>query len=162
MRYRHSSFYYLIIQPIFRLLWLGPIWYLRIVRPNLKPRTRVLIVTDSHILLIKNIAGSQQWTLPGGGRHHDETAEQCAKREIDEEVGLELLQLRPVDTSSEAYAGATWNYDCFVAHLDTTQRVTLSYEIGEAQWFPRNDIPSAIRPYALTMIRHYAPPVSNH
>ncbi len=31
------------------------------------------------------------WELPGGGREHDETPEECALREIYEELGIKLL-----------------------------------------------------------------------
>ncbi|MBC7764421.1 NUDIX domain-containing protein [Microbacteriaceae bacterium] len=160
MRYRHAPFYYAVVRPLLHLVWLAPSRYLRIVRPNLKPRTRVLIITDSHILLIKNVVGSSQWTLPGGGYHRNESAEDCAKREVKEELGINLTSLAPIGKANENAKGMIWNYDCFVGHLDARTSVTLSYEISEAQWFPRNNVPVAVRPYALTIINRYAPPTT--
>ena len=160
MQYRHTAFYYVIVKPLFYPPWLAYSHYLRIVRPHLKPRTRVLITTDSHILLIKNVVGSRQWTLPGGGYHHNESAEDCAKREVKEELGIDLPSLTPIGETTERTKGITWRYDCFVSHFDISTTIHLSYEISEAQWFPRNNVPVAVRPYALTIINRYAPPTT--
>lgn len=34
------------------------------------------------------------WALPGGFMNIDETAEQCARRELEEETGLNIMQLK--------------------------------------------------------------------
>jgi 8-oxo-dGTP pyrophosphatase MutT (NUDIX family) len=153
MRYRHSAFFYSVLQPLLHLLWLVPSYYLRVVQPDLKPRTRVIICTDSHILLIKNVVGSKQWTLPGGGRHRNETADACAKREVKEELGIDLAVLRSVGKSSEISKGAKWNYDCFVSRLDAMPQIHLSIELSEAKWFPLSALPVSIRPYAAELIK---------
>lgn len=155
MRYRHSAFYYHVLQPLFRLAWCAPSYYLRIVRPNLKPRTRVLITTDSHVLLIKNAVGSRQWTLPGGGYHHNESAENCAKREVKEELGIELGDLQSVGIAHEASKGVIWNYDCFISRLQSMPAISISFELSDAQWFHVSELPVTIRPYALELITRH-------
>ena len=48
------------------------------------------LVTDKQgrFLLVKDISG--KWELPGGGLDHGETVEQGLRREIKEEMGLEI------------------------------------------------------------------------
>ena len=58
----------------------------------------VAIVRKDDLLLIqRNRAPSEGlWTLPGGRLEPGETAEQCAVREVREEMGLDVFALRPL------------------------------------------------------------------
>lgn len=58
----------------------------------------VALLHRSEVLLIqRNRAPSEGlWTLPGGRLEAGETAEQCAAREVKEELGLSAFALRPV------------------------------------------------------------------
>jgi 8-oxo-dGTP diphosphatase len=58
----------------------------------------VALVRKTDVLLIqRNRAPSEGlWTLPGGRLEAGETAEQCAIREIKEELGLGVFALRPM------------------------------------------------------------------
>ena len=50
---------------------------------------KALILDDQRrFLLVKDIAG--KWELPGGGLEHGESIEQGLRREVKEEMGLEL------------------------------------------------------------------------
>ncbi|HEX7724410.1 MAG TPA: NUDIX domain-containing protein [Candidatus Paceibacterota bacterium] len=52
----------------------------------------VLIVSPDGIPLVRDPKkpAPRYWKLPGGRSHGNETPEECAAREIDEELGLEI------------------------------------------------------------------------
>ena len=54
-------------------------------------RPRVLIATDGgEVLLVRSWTGHQGWELPGGGKGRHESSERAAKREVKEELGIDL------------------------------------------------------------------------
>lgn len=59
---------------------------------SVRHTARALIVTESHEILLLSVKlpwmEGETWTLPGGGIEENETASECARREIQEEVGL--------------------------------------------------------------------------
>lgn len=58
----------------------------------------VAIVRERDLLLIQRSRAPSEglWTLPGGRLEPGETAEQCAIREVKEELGLVVFALRPL------------------------------------------------------------------
>jgi ADP-ribose pyrophosphatase YjhB (NUDIX family) len=56
-----------------------------------------LLYREQVLLIQRNRPPSEGlWTLPGGRLEAGETAEQCAEREIREELGLAVFALRPI------------------------------------------------------------------
>lgn len=57
------------------------------------PRTRVavVVVEGDRLLLVRHQKGDRTyWLLPGGGLDYGEEIAECAKREIQEETGLDI------------------------------------------------------------------------
>lgn len=53
---------------------------------------KVLIKNNANELLVVQDTTNNTWEIPGGGLDHGETIKQTAKREIQEELGIELLK----------------------------------------------------------------------
>lgn len=94
----------------------------------------VAIVRDGKVLLIKRAYAPYQhlWTLPGGRMEAGETIEQCAIREIAEEVGLVIRNPRPVMVQALGRDG-TFRLAVF-ATRDFTGQVRASDEVADHKW----------------------------
>jgi mutator protein MutT len=54
-------------------------------------RVAALIIKDGKILLVEHEKGGRRyWLLPGGGVEYGESVEEALKRELQEEVGIEI------------------------------------------------------------------------
>jgi ADP-ribose pyrophosphatase YjhB (NUDIX family) len=94
----------------------------------------VAIVRDGKVLLIKRAYAPYQhlWTLPGGRIEPGESIEQCAIREIGEEVGLAIRNPRPVLVQSLGRDG-TFRLAVF-ATRDFSGQLRASDEIADHKW----------------------------
>lgn len=119
---------------------------------------------ELNILLIQR--GSEpykgKWALPGGFMQMDETADECAKRELYEETEIKDIQLKQLYTFTDvnrdprgrtvsiAYTGIINSQDSVIKAGDDAEH---------AQWFNIKDIPELafdhdlILKYALERIR---------
>lgn len=132
-----------VVAPVF---FLGLIAYSWITK---RKRSRVLVIDDyDRVLLVRGIISSGKWTLPGGGMKRNESGVQSARRELREEVGLDLpesafedygvLQRPEVDIPYTALL-----YRVRVKKSDT-HIVIDRHEIRDAAWFDRTFLPEQI------------------
>lgn len=111
--------------------------------PPKKPRTRIALTRNNHILLVRNVV-DPVWTLPGGGYHHGETGAECAVREVQEELGVHIQPeaMRPIGPYRETRHRITWDYDCFQATCPKNAAIRPGLELLEAKWFPYSSVPA--------------------
>ena len=74
-------FYKYILTPLAKIYW-------RIFKP-ITFGVKAIILCDNEVLLIKNVS-KNQWHLPGGGVHKDESSLGAVKREVKEELNFDL------------------------------------------------------------------------
>ena len=100
----------------------------------------VALIHKQKVLLIKRAYAPYQhlWTLPGGRIEPGETIEECAAREIQEELGLTVCGLRPVLVQ---WLGADRKFRLAVfATQGFEGEIVPSDEIAEHRWIEPGQI----------------------
>ena len=106
-----------------------------------KDRVRVIVYRDDgKILLVRGRFSRQKWALPGGGVKHNESYEQAAVREVLEEIGLKIHNLRYLGKANSHESYAKFSVRVFAAHASDYD-IKCNFEIMEARWFNRDYLP---------------------
>ena len=110
---------------------------------------------EPKVLLIQrgNTPFKGKWAFPGGFMNMDETTEQCAIRELKEETGLTVTNVRQIGTYSEVNRdprGRTISV-AYLALLDKSVEVRGQDDAANAMWFPLTDLPSLAFDHHLIM-----------
>lgn len=110
--------------------------------PKVSPAIIVAIICKDKLLLAHNANFPNNWySLVAGYVDVGETLEQTVKREVMEEVGIDVTDIR-------FYASQPWSLSgslmigC-IAHADDKQKIVVDgKEIEHADWFTRDDLPN--------------------
>jgi len=118
---------------------------------NLRPKVGVgvLVIRDNKILLgdRRNPDGTRHWTVPGGKMEFCESFEQCALREIEEEIGLkiELIDRTPIAVTNDIHVS-----NHYVTLFLRAKYVSGDPEVKEKQtfnswkWFSLDNLPEPL------------------
>jgi 8-oxo-dGTP diphosphatase len=93
------------------------------------------VVVDGKLLLVSKRAAPEVFYLPGGKPERGESAEDCVRREVREELGAELRSLAFVETveAPAALEGVPMAMDVFRAELDRAP--VAAAEIAALAWY---------------------------
>jgi 8-oxo-dGTP pyrophosphatase MutT (NUDIX family) len=99
-------------------------------------RTRIVLVHDDKILVMKQWISSGKWHLPGGGLHKGESIAGGAVRELFEETHLRLdpRQLQHVGRSIYRQHGLLYEYHVFVTRVGSDFVRAQRIEVSELKW----------------------------
>ncbi len=107
----------------------------------------VVMTTEAtpHILLIERGFNpfKGRWAFPGGFMNMDETAEQCAIRELEEETGLKVSSIYQIGAYSKVDhdpRGRTITV-AYLATIDAPAEVCGQDYAAKAEWFPIDALP---------------------
>lgn len=128
---------YKILHPVARFYW-------RIFKPKTFG-VKVLITNDSNqVLLVKTSYGlTNHWKIPGGGfKIKKELPEDSAKREVSEELDIQLKKISLIGKRLVSSEGKRDTVYIYKGYVNDVQRIKLSSELKEFQWFSLMDIAS--------------------
>lgn len=104
-----------------------------------------VVVTNltGDVLLLKHSYGPDVWSLPGGGLARGEDPVAAARREVREELGIELARIEPVGTLEEVLSGSPHTAHIFAGTCDRQPRPD-GREVIEARFFPPHSLPEPL------------------
>lgn len=133
-------------------------------QPLILVRPSVAIVNSfGEILLVKH--QDQSWGIPGGLMELGESVEECLRREVKEEINLDLKSLRlfGVFSGSELYTklrNGHEYYNIIIGYICTEFSGEIKpdgEEVIEANYFNLADLPEGTQPYIKEKLKQLAP-----
>jgi 8-oxo-dGTP diphosphatase len=126
----------------------------------------VIILKDGKILLGKRSVNPEKassflnaegtWTLPGGKMNFGESFEDVARREVEEETGMEVKNLKMVSVTNDVDENAHFVTIGFLCKDFSGEPKTMEpEEITEWKWFQLENLPSQIFFISEKMIKNY-------
>ncbi|HEX2994245.1 MAG TPA: NUDIX domain-containing protein [Anaerolineales bacterium] len=116
--------------------------------PKPQVGTTMIITKDDKVLLIKRKGphGTGTWSTPGGHLDFGETPEQCAVREVKEEVGLDVRDIRFRCVTNDVFEATGKHYITIWMDGKSTGEPSIAAEeeVAEIGWFAWNALPNPL------------------
>ncbi len=119
---------------------------------QLSPAVLVAIERADELLLVRHSYGpAGLWALVAGFVEAGESLEDAVRREVFEEVGLRVTDLRYADSQGWAMSGPDGLLIGFRARCDSGDAQVDGRELTEARWYRRDQLPAELPPaYSLS------------
>jgi len=109
----------------------------------------VFVKRDGKYLLGKRKGshGAGEWSLPGGHLEFGESFWDCCTREVKEETGLKILELKPLTFTNNTFTKENLHYVTlfFTSHSYTGEALNIEPDKCEGwQWFSPENFPKPL------------------
>lgn len=101
----------------------------------------IVEISKDEILLIRRKNPPQGWALPGGFVEYNESLEDCVSREVEEEIGLKVVELRQFRTYSAPARDPRFHTISTVFILKTKGRPKAGSDASSLRIFKLNQLP---------------------
>lgn len=103
----------------------------------------MILIEDGKVLLIRRAREpfKGEWAIPGGRIEDNETAEQCARREMKEETGLDVELVKPTGIYSDPKRDPRGIIAAAYLVRRIGGEVRAGDDAGEARWFDLSALP---------------------
>ena len=124
-------------------------WFLR--RPDIQG-VKCVLTDGDRVLLVRHTYGHRAWDLPGGAVRRGEPPAATARREMHEELGVQIDDWRPIGEIRGHIDHRNDTMHCFHTELGP-QPLTLDLcELDTAQWFPRSQLPRDLGRFVIEIL----------
>lgn len=115
--------------------------YRFVFRPSLSG-VRCVLRRGDQVLLVRHTYGSRDWALPGGAIKRREEPAATARREMGEELGVDVPQWTSIgELRFVGYERARHHVFCFVGELPEGDLDLNGAEISDARLYPVDQLP---------------------
>lgn len=109
----------------------------------------VIVIHQSKVLLgkRKNSHGQDCWSFPGGHLEFGESLEQCAQREVLEETGITITNIRPAHYTNDIFAQENKHYITIFMQADYSSGIVQNLEPHKCtgwEWFAWSQLPQPL------------------
>ena len=109
----------------------------------------VVVVKDNKVLFgkRKNAHGDGDWCYPGGHLEYGESWEECSHREVMEETGIKIKNLRFGAITNDIFKSEKKHYItiCMIADFDSGEvKVMEPHKCERWEWFEWDKLPSPL------------------
>jgi 8-oxo-dGTP pyrophosphatase MutT (NUDIX family) len=127
----------------------------RILRPRTRGVKVMLFNARGELILVRNSYGrSDLFVLPGGGVRPFEAPAKAAAREVHEEIGLHVTDLRLLSQHASSAEGKRDSIHLFEGRVDGVPRLR-GIELEEARFVALDRLPPATSPATRRRIDEY-------
>jgi 8-oxo-dGTP diphosphatase len=112
----------------------------------------IILDSEGHILLVKHSYGKCNWDLPGGKSEVNESAEETARREIREEIGIDV----EIGQLTGVYYDCNYDMHHFVFMVSNRidrEPIPNSLEILECRFCSIHELPRPISDFTVKRIQ---------
>lgn len=100
---------------------------------------------DKYLLEQSGGKNGFKWAIPGGHVQTKENGEQGLRRELKEELGLENLSIKHIDTVKFPYNNYIFNVYLTEDQIDMSKLVFQSEEVLQVKWYSKVEILELIK-----------------
>jgi 8-oxo-dGTP pyrophosphatase MutT (NUDIX family) len=130
------------------LLWA----YRVVVRPELAG-VKCILTEGDQVLLVRHTYGPREWDLPGGGIKRRESPRMAARREMHEELGIDIEDMQDVGQVIGSLNHTRATVYCYRAELRAPDIKMDQGEIAAIRWFPSQKLPAKLGRMTLPALR---------